>query len=51
MRGGRDWFAVTSKSFDIPVEEVGGRLRSVIVKQGMAFSSQVRFVSIVQVVC
>ena len=40
---GRCWFAVESKSFDIPVEELGKRLRGVIVERGRGFSSWVRF--------
>ncbi|RVW35319.1 hypothetical protein CK203_098703 [Vitis vinifera] len=37
---GRCWFAMESKSFDIFVEELGGRLRWVIVERGRGFSSK-----------
>lgn len=32
-----------SKSFDISIEEFGGRLRGVIVERGKGFSTWVRF--------
>ena len=41
--GKRCWFAVESKSFDISVEELGGRLRGVIVEHERGYSRWVRF--------
>ena len=42
-RGGRCWFAVDSRSFDISVEVVGGKLRGIIEERGRGFSSWIRF--------
>ena len=44
---GKRWFAVESKSFDISVEELGGRLRGVIVERGRGYSRWVRLGSLV----
>ena len=38
-RGGRCWFAVDSKSFDISVEVAGGKLKGVIVDKGRGLSA------------
>ena len=43
MRGGKGWFAVEKKSFDISIEEVGGRLWGVIVERSRGVSSWIRF--------
>ena len=40
---GKWWFVVESKSFDIFVEGLGGRLRGVIVERGRGYSRWVRF--------
>ena len=40
---GKRWFAVESKSFDIFVEGLGGRLRGVIVERGRGYSRWVKF--------
>ena len=37
-RGGRGWFAVDSKSFDISIEVAGGKLKSVIVEKARGLS-------------
>ena len=42
-RGGQCWFAVDSRSFDISVEAVGGKLRGIIEERGRGFSSWIRF--------
>ena len=41
--GGRCWFAMESKSFEISVEEVGGKLRGIILEKSRGFSSWIRF--------
>ena len=43
MIGGQCWFSVDSKSFDLSVEEVDGRLKGVVVEQGRGFSTCIRF--------
>ena len=43
MRGGKGWFAVEKKSFEIFVEEVGGRLRGVIVERSRGVLSWIHF--------
>ena len=43
MRGGRSWFAVESKSFEISLQEVGGKLSGRIVERSKGFSSLIRF--------
>ena len=43
MIGGQCWFSVDSKSFDLSVEEVDGRLKGVVVEQGKGFSTCIRF--------
>lgn len=39
MRGGSCWFAVESKSFDISIEVVVGKLRGIIEERERGFSS------------
>lgn len=36
-KGGRCWFAVDSKSFDLSIEEVDGRLKGTIMERGRVF--------------
>ena len=43
LRGGKGWFAVEKKSFEIYVEDLGERLRGVIVERSRSFSSWIRF--------
>ena len=40
---GKRWFAVESKSFEISIEGLGGRLRGVIVERGRGYFRWVRF--------
>ncbi|RVW84524.1 hypothetical protein CK203_041270 [Vitis vinifera] len=42
-RGGRCWFAVDSKSFEISVEVFGKRCKGIIVERSRGFTSWVRF--------
>ena len=42
-KGGRSWFAVEAKSFEILVEDVGGKLRGCIWERSRGVSSWVRF--------
>ncbi|RVX08997.1 hypothetical protein CK203_013817 [Vitis vinifera] len=42
-RGGRVWFAVESKSFEISMEEVGENLKGVIVENGRGLLAWIRF--------
>lgn len=44
--GGRCWFAVDSKSFEISVEVIGERCRGIIVERSRGFTSWVRFGSL-----
>ena len=41
--GGRCWFAVDSKSFEISVEVFGERCKGIIVERSRGFTSWVRF--------
>ena len=43
MRGDKGWFAVEKRSFEIFVEEVGGRLRGVIVERSRGVLSWIHF--------
>ncbi|RVW37083.1 hypothetical protein CK203_084577 [Vitis vinifera] len=43
MRGGKCWFAIESKTFDVSLEEVRGKLRGTIVERSRGFSSWIRF--------
>ena len=43
MKGGKCWFAVESKSFEISVEELAGKLKRVIVELSKGRSSWIRF--------
>ena len=43
MRGGKCWFAIESKSFEVSVEEVRGKLKGTIVDRSRGFSSWIRF--------
>ncbi|WJZ84312.1 hypothetical protein VitviT2T_003921 [Vitis vinifera] len=42
-KGGKSWFAVESKSFEISIEEVRGRLRGTIWERSKGLSSWIRF--------
>ena len=42
-RGGRVWFAVESKSFEILIDEVGGKLRGCIWERSKGITSWIRF--------
>ena len=42
-KGGKCWFAVESKSFEISIEEVRGRLRGTIWERSKGLSSWIRF--------
>ena len=42
-RGGRCWFAVDSKSFEISVDVSGERLKGIIVEKSRGFTSWIRF--------
>ena len=39
MRGGKCWFAIESKTFEVSLEEVRGKLRGIIVEMSRGFSS------------
>ena len=41
-RDGRSWFVVESKSFDILVEDVGGKLKGCIWERSRGISSWIR---------
>ncbi|RVW78759.1 hypothetical protein CK203_059331 [Vitis vinifera] len=43
MRWGSCWFVVESKSFEVSVEEVRGKLREIIMERSMGFISWIRF--------
>ena len=43
MRGGKAWFAIEAKSFEICVEEVGKRLKGCIWERTKGFTTWVRF--------
>ena len=43
MRGGKRWFAIESKSFEVSVEEVRGKIRGTIVERSRGLSSWIRF--------
>ncbi|RVW45647.1 hypothetical protein CK203_111696 [Vitis vinifera] len=43
MRGGRNWFVVEAKSFEISIEEVFGKLKRVIVEKGRGCTSWIKF--------
>ena len=45
-RGGRCWFAMDSKSFEISVEVHGERCKGIIVERSRGFTSWVRFGSL-----
>ena len=42
-RGGRCWFAVESKSYEITTEVAGERLKGIIVERSRGFTSWIRF--------
>ena len=42
MRGGKCWFAIESKTFEVSLEEVRGKLRGTIVERSRGFSSWIR---------
>ena len=43
LRGGKCWFAVESKTFEISIEGVQGRPRGIILERSRGFSSWIRF--------
>ncbi|RVW56217.1 hypothetical protein CK203_092265 [Vitis vinifera] len=43
MRGGKRWFAIESKTFEVSVEEVKGKIRGTIVERSRGLSSWIRF--------
>ena len=43
LRGGRRWFAVESKSFEILIDEAGGKLRGCIWERSKGITSWIRF--------
>ncbi|RVW25599.1 hypothetical protein CK203_107707 [Vitis vinifera] len=40
---GKCWFAIESKTFEVSIEEVRGKLRGTIVERSRGFSSWIRF--------
>ena len=42
-KGGKCWFAVESKTFEISIEVVRGKLRGTILERSKGFSSWIRF--------
>ncbi|RVW26431.1 hypothetical protein CK203_086137 [Vitis vinifera] len=42
-KGGKSWFAVESKTFEISIEEIRGKLRGVILERSKDFSSWIKF--------
>ena len=42
-KGGKSWFAVESKTFEISIEEIRGKLRGVILERSKGFSSWIKF--------
>ena len=42
-KGGKCWFAVESKTFEISVEEVRGKQREIILEKSKDFSFWIRF--------
>ena len=51
LRGGRVWFAVESKSFEILIDEVGGKLRGCIWERSKGITSWIRFGDVSLVGC
>ena len=43
MRGGKCQFAIESKTFEVSLEQVRGKLRGIIVERSRGFSSWIRF--------
>ena len=43
MRGASCWLVVDLKSFECLVEEVGGKLRGIILERSCGFSSRIKF--------
>ena len=43
MGGGKCWFAIESKTYEVSLEEVRGKLRGTIVERSRGFSSWIRF--------
>ena len=43
LKGGKSWFAVESKTFEISIEEIQGKLRGVILERSKGFSSSIKF--------
>ena len=41
--GGSCWFTVESKSFKISIDNIGGKLRGIILESSRGFSSWIRF--------
>ncbi|KAL6323907.1 hypothetical protein AAG906_005904 [Vitis piasezkii] len=42
-KGGKSWFAVESKTFEISIEEIRGKLRGVILERSKGFFSWIKF--------
>ena len=43
LKGGKCWFAVESKTFEISIEVARGKLRGIILERSKGFSSWIRF--------
>lgn len=43
MRGGKSWFAMEVKSFEISIEEATSKLRGVLLERGRGCSNWIRF--------
>ena len=43
LKGGKGWFAVESKTFEISIEEVRGKWRGIILERSKGFSSWIKF--------
>ena len=43
LKGGKGWFAVESKTFEISIEEVWGKWRGIILERSKDFSSWIKF--------
>ena len=42
-KGGKSWFAMESKTFEISIEEVRGKQRRIILEMSKDFSSWIKF--------
>ena len=43
LKGGKSWFAMESKTFEISIEEVRGKQRGIILEMSKGFSSWIKF--------